>query len=46
MNEETNREVFQCICGKQFEKKTSLISHKSHCKIYQESVKEEKLKQI
>ncbi len=46
MNKENNNEIFQCICGKQFEKQTSLISHKSHCKIYQESVKEEKLKRI
>jgi predicted restriction endonuclease len=46
MTNKNNDIVFQCVCGKQFEKKTSLTSHKIHCKIYQESVKEEKLKQI
>ena len=46
MNEENNKEVFQCICGKQFDNKKSLGCHKSKCMIYQESVKEEKLKQI
>ena len=46
MNEENNKEVFQCICGKQFDNKKSLGSHKTSCKIYQESVKEEKLKKL
>jgi hypothetical protein len=46
MSEENNKEVFQCICGKQFDSKRRLGCHKSNCKIYQESVKEEKLKRI
>lgn len=43
-NENKTEEVFQCICGKQFNNKTSLRCHKSNCKIYQESVKDQKLK--
>lgn len=35
MNEENNKEVFQCICGKHFDNKRSLGSHKTKCKIYQ-----------
>ena len=46
MKEENNKEIFQCICGKQFDNKKSLGSHKTSCKIYQESVKEEKLKKL
>lgn len=43
MNEKTNtEEVFQCICGKQFKTKLSLASHKSHCKIYLETLRQEK----
>lgn len=43
MNEKTNtEEVFQCICGKQFKTKQSLASHKSHCKIYLETLRQEK----
>ena len=44
MNNENNNTVFQCICGKQFETSKQLRSHKATCKIYQESVREEKLK--
>ncbi len=46
MNEENNKEVFQCICGKQFDNKKSLGSHKTTCKVYQELIKEEKIKQL
>lgn len=46
MNTENNKTVFQCICGKQFNNKKSLSVHKGKCKIYQESLKEEKLKRI
>ena len=46
MNNENNNEVFQCICGKQFDNKKSLGSHKTSCKIYQESVREEKIKYL
>jgi hypothetical protein len=35
MNEENNKEVFQCICGKQFDNNKSLSVHKGRCKIYQ-----------
>ena len=31
MNEENNKEVFQCICGKQFESKRSFGVHKQSC---------------
>ena len=37
MNEENNKEVFQCICGKQFESKRSLGVHKQSCQKYIES---------
>jgi hypothetical protein len=40
MNEENNKEVFQCICGKQFDNKKSLHAHKGRCKIYTESIKD------
>ena len=42
MNKENNNEIFQCLCGKCFNKNTSLTAHKGHCKIYQESIKEQK----
>ena len=35
MNNENNIEVFQCVCGKQFDNKKSLAKHKSTCKDYQ-----------
>lgn len=37
MNEENNNEVFQCICGKQFNSKRSLGVHKQSCQKYLES---------
>ena len=43
MNEESNKEVFQCICGKQFDNKKSFTAHKSRCKIYQ--IEQQKIKQ-
>ena len=42
MNEENNNEVFQCICGKQFDNKKSFGKHKNYCKIYQQHKKQEK----
>ena len=38
MNEENNNEVFQCICGKQFNSKRALASHKNCCEIYLDSI--------
>ena len=35
MNEENNKEVFQCISGKQFDNKKNLATHKGTCKNYQ-----------
>ena len=45
MNKENN-EVFQCVCGKQFDNEKSLHAHKGRCKIYRESIKDRQLKQI
>ena len=45
MNKENNKEVFQCICGKQFDNKKSFSHHKSACKIYRDSIKDRKLKE-
>lgn len=42
MNEENNIEIFQCICGKQFNDKKSFGKHKNHCKIYQQYKKQER----
>ena len=34
MNEENNKEVFQCICGKQFETEKLLAKHQARCKTF------------
>lgn len=38
MKKENNKEVFQCVCGKQFESKRSLGIHKQSCQKYLESI--------
>ena len=34
MNKENNNEVFQCICGKQFEIEKLLVKHQARCKTF------------
>ena len=40
-----NNNKYICLCGREFEKSTSLTVHKGHCKIFQASIKELKEKE-